>query len=68
MRRLSPRRRRRQRPGGHQFLAARIDREVQALEAARAEQQQIAFFGEHDLVDGEGFFHADDGKTHAKCP
>ena len=52
--------RRGHRPGRHEFLATRIDRQVQAFEAARPEQEKIAFLGEHDLVNRKRLLHPDE--------
>ena len=54
-----------QRAGGDEFFPARIHREAEALQRAGTEEQQVALFGEHDLVHREALFHPHDGEPYA---
>ena len=57
----------RQRSCGHEFLAARINRQIEPFQTARAEQKEIPFFGEYHLVDGKGLLYPDNGEADTAC-
>lgn len=48
-----------------QLLAARVDGQIQALQCAGAQQEQVSLISEDDFVDCEGLLYAHDGKTNA---
>jgi hypothetical protein len=50
-----------------ELFAARIHSQVQAFKSASAKEEQITFLGKDDLVDGEGFLHANHRNARGAC-
>jgi hypothetical protein len=52
---------------GNQFLPSWVYREIQTFKTSGSQKQQIAFFGEHYLVNGKELVQTNDRKPDTAC-